>query len=136
MSETTTQSPRMPFDQMVEKYVALRDKVAEVSKRHKDELAPFSVAMATLEAWMLDALNTAGMESAKAPAGTAYKTTRTSTKVMNWTETLEFIRTKEAWDLLEARVSKTAVEAVMVETGQPVPGVTVTRETTLNVRRT
>lgn len=127
--------PTMTLDQMVAKYVQLRDKLAAIVKDQKDALAPYNVAMATLENWMLDGLNKSGLDSAKTPHGTAYKSTRTSTKVMNWSDTLAWIRDKEAWDLLEARVSKTAVEAIMTETQQPIPGVSVTRETTLNVRR-
>lgn len=136
MSETQTQTPpTMTLDVIVAKYVALRDKAAEIKKRHTEELSRFNVAMGMLEGWMLDKLNAAGIESARTDSGTAYKSTRTSAKVVNWTETLAFIREQEAWDLLEARVSKTAAEAIIDETKQPIPGVSVTRETTINVRR-
>lgn len=131
---TTPAPPTMPLDQMVSKYVQLRNKLAGIAKRQKEETAPYNVALATLENWMLGALNASGMDSARTQHGTAYKSTHTSTKVTNWSETLAWIQEKEAWDLLEARVSKTAAEAIMTETQQPIPGVSVTRETTLNVR--
>ena len=137
--QTPAPIPKPPadwtLDTMVEKFVQLRDKVAEIKKRQTDEMAPYNATMGTLEAWMLDALNATGTESARTKHGTVFKSTRTSTKVMDWTATLNFIREVGAWDLLEARVSKTAAEAIMTETQQPIPGLSVSRETTLNVRR-
>lgn len=137
MSTTTlVATPVMPFGTAVEKFLALRDRKAAIEKRHKDELVPFNLAMAKLEGIMLDTLNANGVDSMRAAdIGTAYKTTRTSTKVTDWNQTLEFIRTKELWELLEARVSKTAAEAIMSETQAPIPGVTTSRETVIGVRR-
>ena len=91
--------------------------------------------MARLEAYIHDDLNKAGGDSLKTAAGTAYKTTQTSATVKDWPATFEFIRRNEAWDLLEHRVSKTAVLAVIEETQAPVPGVKITQETSLNIRR-
>lgn len=125
----------MTMDDAVRSYVQLRDRVAQVKKEQADTLAPFNLAMGKLEAHILDGLNQAGAESIRTVHGTAYKTTRASAKVMNWTETLDFIRTNNAWDLLEARVSKTAVEAIMTETGQAIPGVQTSREVALGVRK-
>lgn len=125
----------MNTDQLVEKYVALRDKKAEIKKRQTEELSRYDLAMSQLEAMMLDILNATGAESMRTNSGTMFKTMRTSTKVMDWSATLEFIKTNNAWDLLEARVSKVAVEAIMAETQQPIPGVATNREIVLNVRR-
>lgn len=127
--------PKWNMQQMVEKYVTLRDKKAALAKEQQEAMAPYNVALARLEAWMMDKLNVAGLDSAKTPSGTAYKSTTTSAKVMDWAATLAFIRETQVWDLLEARVSRTAVAAIMEETKQPIPGVAVTRETNVNVRR-
>jgi hypothetical protein len=91
--------------------------------------------MNVLEGWMLEAMNQAGLKSMKSVHGTAYKSLRTSTKVVDWTEALRYIRENEAWDLLEARVSKSAAAVVVEETGAPIPGVETTSEITVNVRR-
>lgn len=127
--------PKMTADQMVEKFIALRDRVAAIKKKHTDELAPFNLAMGALEGWMINILNTNGAASLKAAAGTFYTTTRTSARVDEWSTVLDFIRTNEAWELLEARVNKTALEAIIGDTNTSIPGVTVSRELVLNVRR-
>lgn len=131
MSMTAT----IPIAKAVEKYIALRDKVAEIKKRHADELNQYVLVMDQLEGIMLEKLNEDGVKSMATDAGTCFKTTRASTKVMDWSATLAFIKEKEAWDLLEARVSKTTVAAIMAETGQAVPGVVTSLETVVNVRR-
>jgi hypothetical protein len=133
--QTPAAKPRMAPDQMVAKFVALRDKIAEMKKRHTDELAPYNLAMGTLEAWLLDVLNTNHATSMRFDAGTPYTTTRTSVKVDEWSTVLGFIREHEAWELLEARVNKTALEAIIGDTGTNIPGVSVSRELVLNVRR-
>lgn len=127
--------PTMSLDKMLEKFLAIRDKMDEIKKRHKDELNPYALVLGSLEGWLLDALNQNGLNSMRAAQGTFFKTTRTSAKVVSWSTTLDFIKEKEAWELLEARVSKTAAEAIVAETQQDIPGVTISRESVLNVRR-
>ena len=127
--------PTITFDQMVAKYIALRDKTDAIKKVHQAELAKYNLALGTLEGWMLNVLNTNHAESMRAEAGTAYTSTTSSAKVEDWGAVMEFIRTNDAWDLLEKRVSKIAVEAIVQETKQPIPGVAIVRDTRLNVRR-
>jgi hypothetical protein len=132
--ETPAKEP-MSIDTLVEKYIALRDKKEAIAKRQKAELAPYSSALERIEAVLLGHLNDARLESMRALQGTAYKTTRTSAKVVSWATVLDHIREKELWELLEARVSKVAVEAIVAETGAGIPGVEIVRETCVQVRR-
>lgn len=125
----------MTLDAMVDAFVRLRDKVATIKKEQTEALAPYNVAMAKLEAAMLDTLNQNNAESVRTEHGTVYKTARTSTKVTEWSATLDFIKANECWELLEARVSKTAAEAIIQETQAPIPGVTTSREIAVGVRR-
>jgi len=127
--------PRMTVDDMIDKYLRLRAKTKMIKQRHTEELAPYNNAMGVLEAWLLEALNQAKLKSMNSPHGTAYKTTRTSAKVTDWAAALTFIRTHEAWDLLEARVSKLAAQTIIEETQQPIPGVETSSEVCCNVRR-
>ena len=121
-------------DVLVEKHLALRSKVAEIKKRHADELAKYNVVMATLEAWMLDELITSKSQSIKTDKGTFFKVTKTSVTVKEWTTTLDWIKQNDAWGLLEARVSKTQLLSIQEELGVTVPGVQISSEVDLNVR--
>jgi hypothetical protein len=127
--------PLMTADAMIENYVKLRDRKKEVEARHKVELEPYNKLLDELEGWMLEALNDAGLQAMNSPHGTAYKSVRTSSKVTDWAAALAFIRANEAWDLLEARVSKLAAQAIIEETNHPIPGVDTSSEVVINVRR-
>jgi hypothetical protein len=130
-----TRSEAMTTPVAIEKFVAIRDKIAEIKKRHTEELSRYNLALATLEAWLIDDLNKAGVDSMRATHGTIFKTERTSCRVSDWSATLDFIRQNEAWDLLEARVSKTAAQAIVEDIKAPIPGVVIDSEYVLNVRR-
>jgi hypothetical protein len=91
--------------------------------------------MGSIEALLLDALIQNNAESMRTGKGTFYKTTHASVKVKDWSETLAFIQESERWDLLEARVSKTAAQQVVEETKLPIPGVEIERMVKVNVRR-
>jgi hypothetical protein len=136
-------------DVLVEKFVALRDKIAEKKKEQQVEIAKYNLVLNTLEGWMLDELNRSGAKSIATENGTFFRTVKTSVTVEKWQETLQWIKDNDAWDLLEARVSKTALDAVMQDLAAKVfagtvpntpanltvPGVKITKEQGLNVRR-
>ncbi len=121
-------------NQLVDKLLAMRGKIEAIKKAHKAQLEPYLNAEAYLEARLMDVLNEAGVKSMRAEAGTFYTSKHSSTKVIEWEKTLAYIRENDAWELLEARVSKTAAAAIIEETQQPIPGVEVKSTSILNVR--
>lgn len=135
MSETIPTVVAMTADQAVSRYIRMRDKIAEVKKRQSNEMAPYTDALKQLESVLLLTLQNNKAESMRVEEGTFFRTVSTSARVSDWRATLAFIREREAWELLEARVSKLAVEAIMQDTNEPVPGVEVAREMRINVRR-
>lgn len=128
-------SESMTVDVMIEKYLRLRDKKKSIEDEHKQQLAPYNEAMTVLEGWLLEVMNQAKLKSLPTDQGTAYQSTRTSAKVTDWAAVLTYIRQNEAWDLLEARVSKLAAEAIIEQTQLPIPGVETSSEICVNVRR-
>ena len=134
MNDTiTVVSPKA--DSLVRDYIALRDKVADIKKAHSAQLAPYNDMMASIEVLLLDTLATNKAESMRTDNGTFYKSVQASVKVKEWAETLAFIQENEYWDLLEARVSKVAAEALVAETKTGIPGVDISRMVRVNVRR-
>lgn len=124
----------MTVAQMTEKYLALRNKKRALQEDHKAQLAPFNELIYRLGNLILAELDAAGVNSMASSEGTVYKAVDTSVTVGDWPLTLEYIKENEAWDLLEARVSKVAAITVMNETDQPIPGVKVSQEVVLRVR--
>lgn len=125
----------MKLDAIIERYVKLRDKKAEIEARHKDELAPVKQALEKIENVLLSELNQQGVESVKTPFGTAYKSVSTSVTVADWDTALPWIQQNDAWHMLEKRVNKTAVLEHQAANDELPPGLNFSQATTINVRR-
>lgn len=131
----------MNADALTMKYVELRDRKAAIEKEAEIQVNKLKVLMDGIEGKLKEIMTTNGVTSLKTPHGTAYIAYRDSASVADWDVLLDFIREKEAWDLLEHRVSKTAVKDRMEEdrNGQfvnpPPPGVNFVRFEGVNIRR-
>jgi hypothetical protein len=122
------------LDQVIRMYVQLRDRKAELERDVKEEVKPIKAQMEKLEAFLLRELTEQGASSFKTEGGTAFITTQEWATVKDWEATLQFIQETEAYDLLERRVSKTAVR-VLVDEGTPPPGVDYGTKLGVNIRR-
>lgn len=69
------------IEEVVAKYVSLRDRKAEIAKRQQEELAPIGEAMLNIEAWLLNRMNELGVENLKTASGTPYKANSNSVKL-------------------------------------------------------
>lgn len=125
----------MKIDEVIKAYVTLRDELDAMKRRQTDEAAPLRDKMHKLEVWLQNQLQQQGLQNFKAATGTAFLKEVTSTTVENWEATLPFIQEKGLWDMLEKRVSKSVVEDYIESTGEIPPGVSVKRETVVQVRR-
>lgn len=124
------------IDEIAEKTLKVRDKIAEIKERHKNELAPYNEALERMENLLLAQLNQLGASSIKTAHGTVYKSSRTSSPVADWPLFLDYIRKHEEWDLLERRASKSAVEQFKsLHEDELPPGVDWREEITVNIRR-
>lgn len=121
----------MNLDKIVAHYVTLRDRVTEMEAEHNEQLKPIKADMQMIEAAILASLQATGTESVKTASGTAYKSEVASVKVRDWASTLEWIKENEAWDMLEARVNKSAY----MESGAALPGVEISKLVKVNIRR-
>lgn len=125
----------MKVDVLVDKYIALRDKKSVIKKEYDDKVQKIEEALDKVEAILLKHFDETGSESIKTAAGTAYKSNRTSATVADWDAFLAHVQSAEAWELLEHRVAKKAVEEMKNATGDIPPGVNWSSEIVVNVRR-
>ena len=123
------------MEELVEKYIQLRDAKSQAAAAFKAKIAKVDEALAKIEAKLLVQFNEHGMESVRTKAGTAYKSLRVSATVADWDSALAFIQQNELWNMLEHRVSKQAVEQFREEHGDLPPGVNWREEVVINVRR-
>jgi len=123
------------LDDLVHKYIVLRDKRDSIKNSVKEKVAAIDETLKLVENAMLAEFQRTGAESVRTPAGTAYKTVRTSATVGDWDAVLEFIQKNDAWYMLDKRVNKTGVEQYRQEHNDLPPGVSWVEDLTINVRR-
>ena len=122
-------------DSVIKKYMRLRDKKAAVEATVKEELDQIKANMAKLEAFLKVKLDADGLTSFKTDHGTAFLTTTDFANVEDWDAVLRFIREEEAFDMLEKRISKTAVRGYIEATKEVPPGVKYGTKLDINIRK-
>jgi hypothetical protein len=125
----------MKLNEVVDKYIQLRDKKAAMKKKFDEDVKPVTDAMDQIEAVLLKTFDAAGLDSAKTEKGTAYVSTRTSASVADKESFLEFVKRTGEWPLIEVRAAKAAIETFKDENQDLPPGINWNEERVVNVRR-
>jgi hypothetical protein len=120
------------IDELVEKYVALRDKKADYAAKIKE----LNAGMDRIEEHLMAEMNKQGVKSMSTGAGTAYIQHKTAATVADWPAVLDFIKKNEMWTMLEKRVSKTVIDEYRSANDNDMPpGISWYETLALNVRR-
>lgn len=122
-------------DEVIQTYLRLRARKDAIENDMKDRVADIKTKMTKLEAWLQAKCDEIGATSLKTPHGTAFITTLDTATVADWDATLAFVKANNAYDLLERRVSKTAVRAYIDENKSVPDGVTFGTRLNVNVRK-
>jgi len=122
-------------DQVIAAYLKLRNKKDAIEAEAKERVKELKDKMAKFEAWLKVRADEQGVTSFKTPHGTAFITTTDFANVADWDAVLEFIRANNAYDMLEKRVSKTAVRAHIEATREVPAGVNYGTKLEVNVRK-
>lgn len=123
------------IDQIVSRYIALRDLKAKYKAEYEAKVAEVETAMQRIENHLLTTMQAQGLKSMPTAAGTAYIQHRTSASVADWDSLLNFIREGDHWAMLEKRVSKSAVEEFRAANDDLPPGINWQEAVVVNVRR-
>lgn len=125
----------LTVDQVVAGYIALRQQKKAIERDAKEKTDALDAKMGKIEAWLLAQANQQGVTSFKTNHGTAFVTTTDFANVANWDAMISFVKEREAFDLLERRVSKTAVRGYIDADGRVPAGVNYGTKLSVNVRR-
>jgi hypothetical protein len=122
-------------EQVVAAYMKLRDKKKAIEAEADSKVQEIVQKMEKFETWIREKAAEQGVTSFKTNAGTAFLTTVDFANVADWDAVLSFIKTNEAYDMLERRISKTAVRSY-IEAHKEVPaGVNYGTKLSVNVRK-
>ena len=128
-------SEQLTVDQIIAAYMKLRTDKAKVEAEAKEATKLIKQKMEKLESWIKEKADQDGVTSFKTKHGTAFLTTTDFASVENWDAMLEFVVKNEAYDMLEKRVSKTAVRGFIKENKEVPPGINYGTRLDVNVRK-
>lgn len=120
---------------VIRTYMALRNQKEAIEAEMKSRVDGIKANMAKLEAWIKEKADEQGVTSFKSDFGTAFLTTTDYANVADWDAVLDFIRTNEAYDMLEKRISKVAVRGYIQQNKTVPPGVNYGTKLEVNIRK-
>jgi len=121
---------------LLQLFIALRDRRAERKAAYNEEDAGDRSKQEKIETEFLRRFGDRGIDNVSARGvGTAYRSTRVSATVADWDSLLGHIQDQDAWELLERRVNKTAVEQFKDQHEDLPPGVNWSESQVVNFRR-
>lgn len=121
--------------ELIDAYIKLRDKKKKIKERHAEELKDTNEKMDRLEMGLLFHLSGEGADSIRTESGTVYKIKRSSVKVQNWDEALKYVLDNNLTHMLEKRLAKSAVEEFLEANKTTPPGVSITTDLGVGIRR-
>jgi hypothetical protein len=125
------------IDDIVVKYLALREKKADLKKAFTESTEAIDAMMARLESYFLGYMNTNGLTSLPTQAGTPYRAERTSVTVADKVSFMAWIlaEPERIEQFLDVKANKTAVVAFKEEHQDIPPGLNYSAEFVVNVRK-
>jgi hypothetical protein len=134
MSET--QAPPPKPTQLIARYIELRDhKKAAEAQYAAWRKTEYDDPMEEIEQQLLGMLNAQDVDSIKTKVGTAFRKVSTSVTTADGASFRRHVIGLEAWELVDWRPNKTAVND-LVKAGEPLPpGINRTTFNTVQIRR-
>lgn len=126
----------LPESTLVALYIKMRELRAARKDAYTLDDDKDKKRMERIEGELLLRFQTQGIDSISVNGvGTAYKTTKTSATVADWDAFFSHVLQNEAWELLEHRANKKAVEQHKIENEELPPGVNWNEITAVNFRK-
>jgi hypothetical protein len=121
---------------LLKTFIGLRDRRSRRKVDYQLEDSGDKGKQDRIEEEFLKRFNERGIDNVSTKGvGTAYKTIRTSASVADWDVLFEFVQAEGAWEMLERRVNKTAVEQFKAVNEDLPPGINWSETQVINFRR-
>jgi hypothetical protein len=128
-------SEALTVDKVIGTYITLRGQKEAIESDVKEQVAAIKEKMQKLEAWIQAKSDETGVKSFKTDEGTAFMSTADFASVGDWDAVLNFIKTNDAYDLLNKAVNKKAVREYLDADGAIPAGVNFGTKISVSVRR-
>lgn len=122
--------------QLIEKYLWMRQLVEVKKKAYNDLVKPYLAGMEVIEKAIMARLIQRDSQNTKTDAGTAFRVTHMKVGIRDRDAFLEYVRTAEGGDaMLLVQPQKDAVRDYIDKFNEPPPGVDVNYFPAINVRK-
>lgn len=123
-------------EQVVERMIALRDARAALKSKYEAEDKGLKEQYERGESWLMNELQTSGAAGLKFECGSVIQSTTMQAAIGDWGALSRFIIENNEVDLLQHRVSTTALKSYLEVSGDKVPpGINVTNIRGITIRR-
>ena len=124
------------IEEIVEKYIALRDKKAIYEAEYDVKVAEIEAALTRIENYLQTKMQEQGLKSMPTAAGTPYLSSRVSVTIADWDSYKSFLAEQEdPYLFIEHRPNKTAVEEFKAANDDLPPGLNWRESVVVNVKR-
>jgi hypothetical protein len=125
----------MKMDSLVETYIKVREKKSRLKAAYDAEVKQYDELQDKIEALLLAKFGELGVDSVKTENGTAYTSVRSSASIADWDTFWAFVKEHGAYEMIERRVSKAAVEQYKSANDDLPPGLNWSETRVVNFRR-
>lgn len=125
------------IDELITRYLALRDKKGELEKVHKERIKKMDEMLEKIEGHLLGHMRKDGVTSISVSGvGTAYQNNKVRVPVVDWDAFLAWAKRNDRLDMVERRVSTTTVREYREAENKIPPGLDWQEYVDIAVRRT
>jgi len=121
----------------VQKYIQIRNELAEIRKTFQAVEVALKADLEDISFEILNISDELGVDSLKTEYGTAYRSVKSSYRVLDWEMYLQWAEEHGALHTIQKRVTKTAVDEIVEADldGDLPPGLDLYTEVTINIRK-
>lgn len=121
--------------ELITEFIQLRDELSQRKADFKAIEDGIKTRQAQIQGELQQVMGQMGVDSLKTPSGTAYLTEKVSVLTSDKEKFLEYIQKNKAWELLDVRGSKTAIQEYTLENNDVPPGIELSRFQDVGIRR-
>lgn len=134
--ETVEEIKEVSVDKLVSAYIKIRDARDEIKREADEKVQALQAELDVIGKTLLEQFKQNGIDSAKTPFGTAYRTIKSRYWTNDWEAMHDFIVENDALDLLEKRIHQSNMKQFLEENPDLHPkGLNVDSEYSVVVRR-
>ena len=123
-------------EKLVATYIKIRDARDEIKREMEARVAELQADLDVINQTLLEQFKAQGIDSARTPFGTAYRTVKSRYWTNDWDTMRNFIAEHDAFDLLEKRIHQSNMKQFLEENPDLHPaGLNVDSEYSVTVRR-